>query len=87
VRTYDIQVEGDRERFLGAVAALGWPCSEDTRGSIRVQLPEDEQTRAIFQLARDTGVQLRHFHHKKDSLEDIFVSVIEEEERTARAGT
>ncbi|HNM46092.1 MAG TPA: ABC transporter ATP-binding protein [Candidatus Sumerlaeota bacterium] len=86
LRTYDIRIEGDRERLIGAMAARGWPCAENEKGEIRVQLPEGEGTRSIFEMARDIGVQLRHFHFKKDSLEDIFMSALQESERgTANA--
>lgn len=76
LRTYDIRIEGDRERFLGAIAARGWVCDEADRGMIRVQLPEGETTRSIFEIARELGVRLRHFHFKRDSLEDIFVNAL-----------
>lgn len=86
LRTYDIRIEGDRERLIGAMAARGWPCAENEKGEIRVQLPEGEGTRSLFEIARDIGVQLRHFHFKKDSLEDIFMSALQESERgTANA--
>ena len=80
LRTYDVRIEGDRERFLGAVASLGWECSQDERGGIRVKLPEGQETSSIFRIAAEIGVQIRHFHFKKDSLEDIFVSVLRESE-------
>ncbi len=83
LRTYDIRIDGDRERFLGAMAALGWECHEDGRGTIRVRLPEDAGTRSIFQIARDLGVQLRHFHYKRDTLEEIFMKALYDAEREA----
>ncbi|MCC6548369.1 ABC transporter ATP-binding protein [Candidatus Sumerlaeota bacterium] len=83
LRTYDIRIEGDRERLIGAMAARGWPCAENDRGGIRVQLPEGEGTRSLFAMAREIGVQLRHFHFKKDSLEDIFMSALQDSERNA----
>lgn len=78
LRVYDIKVEGDRERFLGEVAALGWQADETDQGLIRVQLPEGEGTRSLFAIAKKLGVQLRHFHFKRDSLEEIFVSALQE---------
>ncbi|MCB2156388.1 ABC transporter ATP-binding protein [bacterium] len=87
LNTYDVRLEGDSERFMGAVASMGWNCNEDVTGVIRVHLPEGEGTRSLFQIARDLDVQIRHFHFKKDSLEDIFVSAIEESESVANART
>ncbi len=81
LRTYDIRIDGNREKFLGEIAARGWTCDEDDQGVIRVQLPEGERTASIFAIAKELGVQLRHFHFKKDSLEDIFVSALRESER------
>jgi len=80
LRTYDIRVEGDREAFLGKLASLGWDCDESEEGVIRVSLPEGEGTRSLFQIASDLGVQLRHFHYKRDSLEEIFVNTLREAE-------
>lgn len=87
-RIYDLEVEGDRERFLGAISAQGWRCEVNERGTFRVHLPEQGESRALFRIASELGVQLRHFHHKKDSLEEIFVTAIEDSERSAaHAGT
>lgn len=84
LRTYEVRVGGDRERFLGAIAARGWTCNEDDRGNIRLELPEGESTRSLFAVARELGVQLRHFHFKRDSLEEIFVNALVDAERQAR---
>lgn len=81
LRTYDIRIDGNGERFLGAVAALGWQCDETDRGTIRVQLPPGEGTVSLFRIARDLGVQMRHFHFQRDSLEEIFVNALQESER------
>lgn len=83
LRIYDVSIEGDREKFLGAVAALGWHCEETFQGTIRVELPEGERTQSIFRIARDIGVRLRHFHFKRDTLEEIFVNALQESERSA----
>ncbi|MDX2177932.1 MAG: ABC transporter ATP-binding protein [Candidatus Sumerlaeia bacterium] len=87
-RTYDLRIEGDSERFLGAVAARGWVCSGNDRGDIRVQLPDRDDARSIFAVAREADVQLRHFHYKQDTLEDIFMNALEESRGSAaNAGT
>jgi ABC-2 type transport system ATP-binding protein len=82
LRVYDIRIQGDHEKFLGALAAAGWSCDETDRGIIRVQLPEGEGTKSLFRIARDLGVQLRHFHYKRDSLEEIFVNALQESDRS-----
>lgn len=84
LRVCEVIVEGDRERFVGVVAERGWECLESRRG-IEVKLPEGEEVRSLFQIARDAGVQLRHFHHKQDSLEEIFVNALEESDRSVTA--
>jgi len=83
LRIYDVRVDGDRERFLGAVAARGWQCEAGDREDVRVTLPEGEDTRSIFMIARELGLQLRHFHYKRDSLEEIFVQTLREAEGAA----
>lgn len=85
-RACEVALDGDREKFVGAVAARGWACSETRRG-LQISLPEGESARSLFALAREVGVQLRHFHHKQDTLEEIFVNALEESERgLAHAG-
>lgn len=83
LRTYEVRVEGDRDSFLHELARCGCQTSESLQGALRVQLPEGEGTRTLFEMARQAGVQLRHFHFKKDSLEDIFMSALQEADREA----
>lgn len=83
LRTYDVAVSGDQERFLGVLAARGFPCEERDRGRLRVRLPAGMETRALFEAVREAGAHLTHFHHKQDTLEEIFVNAIEESERAA----
>lgn len=84
-RAYDVGVAGDRERFVGVLARRGFPCEERDRGRLRVRLPGGAESRVIFEAAREAGVRLTHFHHKQDTLEEIFVNAIEESERSAQA--
>ena len=51
---------------------------EDEKGLIRIHLPVNFPTSTLFQSAKKTGVQIRHFRQSKVSLEDAFVSAIGE---------
>ncbi len=81
IRTYEVRVEGNRDGFERELVRHGCLTSQNTQGHLRVQLPEGYGTRYLFEIAQKAGVQLRHFHFKKDSLEDIFVSALQESER------
>jgi ABC-2 type transport system ATP-binding protein len=85
LRTYELTVDGDPERFLGALAERGWECSEGQQLGIRVTLPPGATSRALFEVAASLGMQVRHFHHRRDSLEDVFLNAIQESQ-AASAG-
>ncbi len=81
LRTYEVRVEGDRNRFLQELDRHGCYITENLQGHLRVTLPEGHGTRYLFEIAGKADVQLRHFHFKKDSLEDIFVNALQESEQ------
>ncbi|GAB4317989.1 MAG: ABC transporter ATP-binding protein [Candidatus Sumerlaeia bacterium] len=78
---FDLRLKGPAERFMAAVAEAGCACSQGPRGTLRVVLADGQTPSLLFRLARETGVQLRHFDRKRDSLEDIFIQAIEDSER------
>ncbi len=70
---------GSGERFVQALAGEGCRCEQGRNDLLRVTLPADKSTEVLFRAARASGVQIRHLVRKRDSLEDVFLSAIEEQ--------
>jgi ABC-2 type transport system ATP-binding protein len=41
-------------------------------------MPENVEIKEVFKVAADKGVQIRRMNHRRDSLEDIFLSAMEQ---------
>ena len=76
---YEMRIKGELDPFIGALAELGCECRIDRRDVLQVTTPEGLASERIFHIAREQWVQVRHFYAKKDSLEDIFLKVLEDE--------
>jgi ABC-2 type transport system ATP-binding protein len=62
-------------RFVAALTAKGVPANEDLDGLIHVTL-EGSDTRFLFEIARNTGAELRHLERFEPSLEDVFLDAV-----------
>ena len=67
------------DRFMGALSEIGCDCRMNHQETIQITLPDGMVNRRIFELAHAHGIQLRHFYAKRDTLEDIFLKVLEDE--------
>jgi len=76
---YEIRVKGDLDGFLAELGRIGCGCRADDREGLEVTLADGLTPRRIFEAADRLGVQIRHFYAKKDTLEDIFLKVLEDE--------
>ena len=83
---FEIRIKGDAVRFQADLKELGCSCRMGERNSMEISTPEGMATRAIFEVARSQGVQVRHFRHKRDTLEDIFLKVLEDESPPEKIG-
>ncbi|MCX8038127.1 MAG: ABC transporter ATP-binding protein [Candidatus Sumerlaeia bacterium] len=70
---------GDGDGFVQALAREGCRCEPGRNDLLRVTLPPGKGTEVLFRVARASGVQIRHLMRKRDSLEDVFLSAIEEQ--------
>jgi ABC-2 type transport system ATP-binding protein len=82
-RLFEVRVKGDRAAFLAGLEADGLECHEADDDLLRVFVPgppraggTDQQR--ICQLARQTGVQVRHLRASLPTLEDVFARAIGE---------
>jgi ABC-2 type transport system ATP-binding protein len=82
-RLFEVRVKGDRAAFLARLGADGLECHEADDDLLRVFVPGPPRAggadqRRICQLARQTGVQVRHLRTSLPTLEDVFARAIGE---------
>ena len=77
---YQVRVEGDRERFQADLDSRGCKVSPGNRQSLEVTLPQGGDTDLILESSRATGVQLRKLVTSVQSLEDVFMKLIVEDD-------
>ena len=76
---YELRIKGELDPFLAALGELGCDCRLSRRETLEVTTPEGLAPTRIFEIAHRQQVQIRHFYAKKDTLEDIFLKALEEE--------
>lgn len=64
-------------QFPEAIERMGCECATFDRGRLKVVMPQAVEIRDIYRIAAEQGVQIRRMHHRRDSLEDIFLNAME----------
>jgi ABC-2 type transport system ATP-binding protein len=81
-RFVELETVGAGDAFAGAVQGLGCEYAFYPNGNgiarVKVVLPEAIEMRELFRLAAEHDVQIRRLNHRRDSLEDIFLSAMKE---------
>ncbi|MCE5229751.1 ABC transporter ATP-binding protein [bacterium] len=75
----ELRVKGNMEHFMAELSAIGCECRMNERDTIQVATPDGLRTSAIYEIARRQKLQIRHLYARTDSLEDIFIKVMEDE--------
>lgn len=75
----ELRVKGDMEHFIAELSSIGCECRLNERDTIQVATPDGMPTGAIYAIAQKLNVQIRHLYARADSLEDIFIKVMEDE--------
>ena len=74
------------DAFAGAIRALGCECATFSRGRVKVVMPQSVEMKDVYGIAAAQGVQIRRMHHRRDSLEDIFLNAMDAKTEAARVG-
>jgi ABC-2 type transport system ATP-binding protein len=78
---YRLRVQGDRTAFLEELRLEGAQVLQDNeRDELRVAVPPGWATRAFFVLADHSGVQLRGIHRDDETLEELFLRMVNGDE-------
>ena len=56
--------------------ALRCECARQGKYRLKMVLPPELPVRELFRIAEGQGVQVRHLDYKKDSLQDIFLKAM-----------
>ncbi len=73
----ELEIAGDADAYVAAVAALGCESARASRRRIKMVLPPELEIRALYEVARDQQVQIRHLDYKRNSLQDIFLKAMD----------
>lgn len=73
-----LEVRGDRQRFVEALAQLGCEYALSSDNRLKVVLQDAIEVRDLYRLAAETDIQIRRLSYKRDSLEDIFLKAMEQ---------
>jgi ABC-2 type transport system ATP-binding protein len=82
-RVFEMRVKGDSAAFVGVLHAAGLECHETDEDIMRVFVPgegiaDGQDARRLFQLAADSGLQVRHLRASMPTLEDVFARAVGE---------
>lgn len=76
---FELRIKGEIDPFIAALGDAGCECSIGMREDIQVSTPDVFASRRFYDIAAAQGVQIRHFRAKRDTLEDIFLKVLQDD--------
>ncbi len=77
---------GDRAEFAEAIGQMGCEYALSGERRIKLVMQEGVEISDLYRLAFERQIQIRRLNYKRDSLEDIFLKAMEEEETGATRG-
>ena len=78
---YECRVKGDAAEFRRRLEDQGCACADGDDGIIRIRMADGITSRALLEAARESRLQVRHLVPLRQSLEQVFMSVIGREEK------
>jgi ABC-2 type transport system ATP-binding protein len=72
-------------QFAEQIDALGCECATFEQGRLKIVMPDGIEIRDLYRIAAQQGVQIRRMHHRRDSLEDIFLNAMDSSRATGVA--
>lgn len=73
----ELETVGATERFSVSIRGLGCEVACFPGGRIKLVLPERVESRDLYVIAAEQGVQIRRMNRRRDSLEDIFLKAMD----------
>src|SRR5580698_7262488 len=75
----ELETVGATEKFSVSIRGLGCECACFPDGRIKLVIPDHIESRDLYLIAFEQGVQIRRMHQRRDSLEDIFLRAMDNE--------
>lgn len=76
---FELRIKGDRAAFTTILERAGMTCHVADEDLMRVFVPDEAGSHAIFAVAAREGVQVRHLRPSVPTLEDVFAHAVGEE--------
>jgi ABC-2 type transport system ATP-binding protein len=76
---FELRVKGDRAAFADVLQREGMTCHAADEDLMRVFVPDEGGSLALFAVAAREGVQVRHLRPSVPTLEDVFAHAVGEE--------
>jgi ABC-2 type transport system ATP-binding protein len=76
---FEMRIKGDRAAFVTVLQREGMTAHTTDEDLMRVFVPDEAGSRALFGLAAREGVQVRHLRPSVATLEDVFAHAVGEE--------
>lgn len=73
----EMETSGADDDFAVAIENLGCVTASPSAGKYKLVMPEGVEIRQLYELAASRQIRIRRLHHKRDSLEDIFLKAME----------
>jgi len=83
----ELETVGATERFSVSIRSLGCECASFPGGRIKLVIPDHIETRDLYVIASEQGVQIRRMNQRRDSLEDIFLRAMDNDSGRAANGS
>jgi ABC-2 type transport system ATP-binding protein len=85
----ELDTTGSIRDFSLAAVALGCECATFPGAGhgvrVKLVLPENVEVRTLYELASQHGVLVRHMNYRRDSLEELFLDAMRDNETKGRA--
>jgi ABC-2 type transport system ATP-binding protein len=80
----ELETVGATERFSASIRGLGCECATFSGGRIKLVIPDHIEARDLYVIASEQQVQIRRMNQRRDSLGDIFLRAMDNDQgRTA----
>ena len=76
----ELETAGATERFSVSIRGLGCECATFPGGRIKLVIPDNIEVRDLYVIASEQGVQIRRMNQRRDSLEDIFLRAMDNDQ-------
>jgi ABC-2 type transport system ATP-binding protein len=83
----ELETVGATERFSVSIRGLGCECATFPGGRIKLVIPDNIEARDLYVIASEQGVQIRRMNQRRDSLEDIFLRAMDNDQGRTTNGS